>query len=50
MRQQQAVQYLVVPDLNKSVVGARDQVRLVTAMIVVNTVDSFLMTLQREVG
>ena len=42
--------YLIVPDLNKSVVGARDQVWLVAAMVVVNTVDTFLVTFQREVG
>ena len=42
--------YLVVPYLNKPVVSAGDQVWLVTAMVVVHTVDALLMTLQSEVG
>ena len=42
--------YLVVPYLNKPVVSAGDQVGLVTAVVVVYTVDALLMTLQSEVG
>ena len=42
-------QHLVVPDLDKTVVSARDQVRLVTAVVVIYTVDSLLVAFQGEV-
>ena len=42
-------QYLVVPDLNKPVVSAGDQVWLVTTVVIVHTIDALLMTFQREV-
>ena len=41
---------LVVPDLDESVVGARDQVGLVAAVVVVDAVDALVVALEREVG
>jgi len=41
--------HLVIPDLDQTVVRSRDQVRLVTAVVVVDTVDALLVTFQREV-
>lgn len=40
---------LIIPDLHQAIVGSGDQVRLVTAVIIVDAIDSFLVTLKREV-
>lgn len=41
--------HLVVPDLDLTVICSWDEVGLVSSTVVVNTVDSFLMALQREI-
>lgn len=40
---------LVVPDLDLSVISPWDEVGLVSSTVVVNTIDSFLVTLQSEI-
>ena len=40
---------LVVPNLDESIVSTGDQVRFVSARVVVDAVDSFLVTFEREV-
>ncbi len=41
---------LVIPDLDQTIVGATDEVRLVAAVVIVDAVDALLVTVQREVG
>jgi hypothetical protein len=41
---------LIVPDLDESVVGARDDVGLVAAVVVVDAVHTLLVTLEGKVG
>ena len=43
------VQHLVIPDLDQTVVSPRDEVRLVTAAVIIDTVDPFLMTFQCKI-
>ena len=41
--------HLIVPDLDEPVVHSGDEVGLVSAMVVVDAVDSLFMSLQRKV-
>lgn len=41
--------YLVVPDLDESVISPRDEIGFVPTTIVVHTVDTFVMALQGKV-
>jgi hypothetical protein len=40
---------LVIPDFDKSVISTTDEIGLVSAMIVVDTVHPFLVAVQREI-
>ena len=42
-------QYLVVPDLDQSVISPRDKVGLITAVVIVHTVHTLLMALKGEI-
>ena len=41
---------LIIPNLHKLVVCTRHQVRLITTVVVLDTVDAFFMPTQRIVG
>ena len=41
---------LIIPDLDELVVCTRHQVRLITTVVVLDTVDAFFMPTQRIVG
>ena len=41
---------LIIPDFDVAVVGARDEVRLVTARVISHAIDALLMTFQSKVG
>ena len=41
---------LIIPDLDQTIVGAADEIRLVAAVVVVDAIDALLVAVQREVG